>query len=199
MPTLFITGANRGIGFEFVKQYAHMSWNIIACFRNHKSAKELVKLSEHYPNITLHQLDVSDEKQIHSLTSKFSGKPIDVLIHNAGVDGATCEELGSLTQKNLQDVFMVNTVSPVLITQALLSNLLIGTYKTIAGLTSILSSIDDNHSGGRLGYRTSKAALNQTIKTLASDLSELKIKALAIHPGWVKTSMGGMMPKSHLK
>lgn len=192
MATVFITGANRGLGLEFVKQYAQQGHNVIACARNLSQATELSQLATLHTNIQLHELNVMDEDQITELTTVFKDRPIDVLIHNAGVGGFQCESLGAMDQKGWLDVLTVNTVSPMLITQALLTNILAGKAKTIIGLTSILASIDDNRSGGRYSYRASKAALNQVIKSLACELSKDGVKAAVIHPGWVKTEMGGV-------
>jgi len=191
MATVFITGANRGLGLEFVKQYAQQGHNVIACSRNFSQATELSQLATLHTNIQLHELNVMDENQITELTTVFKNQPIDVLIHNAGVGGFQCEKLGGMDQKGWIEVLTVNTVSPMLITQALLANILASKAKTIIGLTSILASIDDNSSGGRYSYRASKAALNQIIKSLACELSDDGVKAAVIHPGWVKTEMGG--------
>ena len=191
MTTVFITGANRGLGLEFVKQYAQQGHNVIACSRHFSQATELSQLAALHTNIQLHELNVTDEDQISELTTVFKNQPIDVLIHNAGVGGFQCEALGDMDQKGWLEVLTVNTVSPMLITQALLANILASKAKTIIGLTSILASIDDNNSGGRYSYRASKAALNQIIKSLACELSDDGVKAAVIHPGWVKTEMGG--------
>lgn len=191
MATIFITGANRGLGLEFVKQYAQQGDHVIACARHLSQAIALSELAQQYSKIQLHELNVMDESQITQLSAVFKNQPIDVLIHNAGVGGFQCENLGSMDQKGWLEVLTVNTISPMLITQALLANILAGKGKTIIGLTSILASIDDNHSGGRYSYRASKAALNQVIKSLACELYDDGVKAAVIHPGWVKTEMGG--------
>ncbi|EHU4841197.1 SDR family oxidoreductase [Vibrio parahaemolyticus] len=191
MKTVFITGANRGLGLELVKQYAQRGWRVIACCRDINTAQALSLLAQTYPTIDIHTLDVSNESHILALTEKFAGIAIDVLIHNAGVSGDECESLGNMGQKEWINVLNVNTIAPMLITQAFLNNILAGEYKTIIGMTSILASIDDNRSGGRYSYRASKAALNQIIKSLACELSEVGVKTMAIHPGWVQTDMGG--------
>ncbi|MGR2948258.1 SDR family oxidoreductase [Vibrio vulnificus] len=191
MKTVFITGANRGLGLELVKQYAQLGWNVIACCRDIDAAKELVLLAQSHSTIYIHTLDVSNDRHILALTDTFKDKAIDVLIHNAGVSGDICENLGGMDQQGWIDVLKVNTIAPMLITQALLNNILAGEDKTIIGMTSILASIDDNRSGGRYSYRASKAALNQIIKSLACELSEVGVKTMAIHPGWVQTDMGG--------
>ncbi|EGR1585343.1 SDR family oxidoreductase [Vibrio parahaemolyticus] len=191
MKTVFITGANRGLGLELVKQYAQRGWHVIACCRDINSAVELSLLSLAYPTIRIHTLDVSNEFHILALTEKFADTAIDVLIHNAGVSGDECESLGNMGQNEWINVLKVNTIAPMLITQALLNSILASEDKTIIGMTSILASIDDNRSGGRYSYRASKAALNQIIKSLACELSEVGVKTMAIHPGWVQTDMGG--------
>lgn len=192
MKTVFITGANRGLGLELVKQYAQRGWNVIACCRNLHSAQELSLMAQRYSTIRTHALDVSNESDILTLSETFKGIAIDILIHNAGVSGDQCESLGNMAQQGWIEVLKVNTIAPMLITQALLNNILASKDKTIIGMTSILASIDDNHSGGRYSYRASKAALNQIIKSLACELSESGVKTMAIHPGWVQTDMGGI-------
>ncbi|WP_413114067.1 SDR family oxidoreductase [Thaumasiovibrio sp. DFM-14] len=191
MKTVFITGANRGLGLELTKQYAERHYNVIACCRDIDSAHELTLLAQSYSTIRPYILDVSHETDILALTEEFKDQPIDLLIHNAGVSGEGCDNLGNMDQQGWGDVLKVNTIAPMLITQALLNNILAGQDKTIIGMTSILASIDDNRSGGRYSYRASKAALNQIIKSLACELSGSGVKTMAIHPGWVQTDMGG--------
>lgn len=191
MKTIFISGANRGLGLQFAKQYAQQGDHVIACARDLSQAIALTQLAKRHNNIHLHQLDVMNETQIINLTAHFKNEPIDILIHNAGVGGEQCETLTAMNQKSWLDVFAVNTVAPMLITQALLKNIMAGKEKKIVGLTSILASISDNRSGGRYSYRASKAALNQSIRSLACELLDDGVTATVIHPGWVKTDMGG--------
>ncbi|MCL1093698.1 SDR family oxidoreductase [Shewanella kaireitica] len=191
MKTVFITGANRGLGLELAKQYAQRNYKVIACCRDIDSAHELTLLEQQYSTIRPYALDVSNETDILALTEVFKAQPIDVLIHNAGVSGEGCDNLSNMDQQGWLDVLKVNTIAPMLITQALLNSILVGQDKTIIGMTSILASIDDNRSGGRYSYRASKAALNQIIKSLACELSDSGVKTMAIHPGWVQTDMGG--------
>ncbi len=195
MPTVFITGANRGLGLEFSKQYSTLGWKVIACYRNQENSTDLIRISEETNNLTPYKLDITNEKEINKLSDYFFEEKFDVLIHNAGIDGNKCEDFGTMDMSDWVDVMVTNTISPLLVTQALIDNLKIGKHKTIVGMTSIMASIDDNQSGGRYSYRASKAALNQVIRTLSVDLSEEKIKALAIHPGWVQTDMGGINAK----
>ncbi len=199
MKTVFVTGANRGLGLELVKQYAQRGWHVIACCRDISTTQALTLLVQTYPTICIHTLDVSNESHILALTKKLAGIAIDVLIHKAGVSGDEGESLGNMGQKEWIIVLKVNTIAPMLITQALLNNILAGEDKTNIGMTSILASIDDNRSGGRYSYRASKAALNQIIKSLACELSEAGVKTMAVHPGRVKTDMGGMEGKEQYK
>ena len=195
MKTIFITGANRGLGLQFAKQYAQQGELVIACARDLSQATALTELAKLHNNIQLHQLDVMNEAQITNLTAHFNNQPIDILIHNAGVGGEQCETLTGMSQKSWLDVLAVNTVAPMLITQALLNNIMASKEKKIIGLTSILASIGDNRSGGRYSYRASKAALNQSFKSLACELLDDGATAAVIHPGWVKTDMGGKAGK----
>lgn len=101
MKTVFITGANRGLGLELVKQYAQRGWRVIACCRDINTAQALCLLVQTYPTICIHPLDVSNESHILALTEKFAGIAIDVLIHNAGVSGDECESLGNMGAKGV--------------------------------------------------------------------------------------------------
>jgi NAD(P)-dependent dehydrogenase (short-subunit alcohol dehydrogenase family) len=184
MPTVLVTGANRGIGLEFVRQYAEEGWRVHACARDPKVAKELAALKG---DITIHRLDVSDEKQIAHLVKELKGDAIDVLVNNAGVGGAD----ESTEPEEWLKVFHINSIAPVRVAEALLPNLEMGGGRLVLSLTSRMGSIADNGSGGSYAYRSSKAALNAAMKSLAIDWKRRGIIVVVAHPGWVKTDMGG--------
>ena len=189
--SILITGTNRGIGLEFVKHYIKNNEKVIATCRNRNSAKDLLELENTTNNLSLVELDVSNPNSINNFTSKIAGLPIDTFISNAGVSGPKNIEFGNFDAKEWLDVFNINTIAPLLITQKILKNLRLGKDKKLAFISSKVGSIEDNTSGGMYIYRTSKTALNQVIKSLSIDFKEDNFIVVALHPGWVQTDMGG--------
>ncbi|SDW83130.1 SDR family oxidoreductase [Nitrosomonas oligotropha] len=193
MRTMLITGANRGIGLEFVRQYAADGWRVVACCRKPAAAEALNRLAAQYPDqITVHALDVIDHAQIDQLAQTLSEQPIDLLINNAGVyPPARGDALGETDYAAWQQAFAVNTMAPLKITEAFIQRIARSELKTIATITSKMGSIADNRGGGSYIYRSSKAGVNIVMKSLSIDLNPKKIIAVVLHPGWVKTDMGG--------
>ena len=189
--SILITGTNRGIGLEFVKHYIKNNEKVIATCRNRNSAKDLLELENTTNNLSLVELDVSNPNSINNFTSKIAGLPIDTFISNAGVSGPKNIEFGNFDAKEWLDVFNINTIAPLIITQKILKNLRLGKDKKLAFISSKVGSIEDNTSGGMYIYRTSKTALNQVIKSLSIDLKGENFIVVALHPGWVQTDMGG--------
>lgn len=193
--TVLITGASRGLGLELVRQYSAAGWQVIACCRHPERATVLCQLAAQASGaVHVMPLDVSNVESIHRLAQSLSGLAIDVLINNAGIYGSEDQsDMTSLATHAAQwhEVFAVNTMAPVFLSSALLSNLRLGHKKTIALMSSKMGSMADNHSGGDYIYRSSKAALNAVGKSLALDLAEQHIKLVLLHPGWVQTDMGG--------
>lgn len=184
-PTVLITGANRGLGLEFARQYAADGWNVIGTARSPGQADELNALS-----VEVAQLDVTNPASVDALAESFAGRPIDLLINNAGI----FPRVSKIEKINLDDysqTIAVNALGPVRVTSALLANLRLGEKKSIVNITSRLGSIALNDFGSFYGYRESKAALNMFTKTLAIELAPEGFTCLTIHPGWVKTDMGG--------
>ncbi|WP_261817743.1 SDR family oxidoreductase [Vibrio gallicus] len=190
MSVALITGANRGLGLEFVQQYLSKGWRVLAACRDPENATSLNKLAQN-GNVEILQLDVTDETSINQLGAVLTGQAIDHLVLNAGVLGTECSTLGNMTQVNWLEVLNINTVAPALLIQMLYNNVASSEHKTIVGISSRVASIGDNGSGNMYSYRTSKAALNQILVSAARNLSQYGIKTLAVHPGWVKTDMGG--------
>jgi NAD(P)-dependent dehydrogenase (short-subunit alcohol dehydrogenase family) len=187
MPTVMITGAGRGLGLEFAREYAAEGWIVIATCREPTGATELKKLGG---KVEIVSIDVTDFTAIRSLNKTLHERPIDVLINNAGVIGKD-RNLGELDGDRWLETLRVNTVAPILIAQALLPNLRAGKDKKAIFLTSLMGSIADNSSGRYYDYRSSKAGLNAAVKSFAIDTKDDGITAIVIHPGWVKTDMGG--------
>lgn len=185
--TYLITGANRGIGLEFARQLSQRGKDaiIIATAREPANAQDLARL--------VHEvvaLDVADESSIAAFAEKLSGRPIDVLINNAGV-GSDQNTLAKVTLAELQRVFGVNTFAPLLVAKALMPNLRAGQRKTIFNITSQLGSITNNKGGSSYPYRASKSGLNQLTVSLSHELKGEGFCCVMAHPGWVKTDMGG--------
>jgi len=192
MSTVLITGANRGLGLEFCKQYAQEGWQVIACSRSTAQADQLQKLSAQYGNIQLEDLDVTQFGQIDRLAQKLQGQAIDVLINNAGVYGDDKDHgFGQLDYDIWSKTLLINTLAPVKMAEAFLANLKSGQKKLLVSVSSLMGSVTDNTSGGSILYRSSKAGLNAAMKSLAIQLEAQGIGVLIFHPGWVRTDMGG--------
>lgn len=186
---VFITGANRGIGLEFVRQYAEAGWKVIACCRDIKQATSLQTLVNQYPDVRPYNLDVADFNAIEVLASELKDVKIDVLINNAGVYPHS--DLDHADPEQWLHAFKVNSMAPFKMASAFKPNLAASRLKKLVTLSSKMGSLDDNTSGGSYIYRTSKVAANMVMKSLAIDLKPYGIAVAALHPGWVQTEMGG--------
>ena len=192
MPSVLITGANRGLGLEFCRQYADNGWNVIACCRCPEEAKDLKELARQDAKIQIEALDVVDLGQIDGLANNLSGLSLDVLINNAGVyDDQSGHGFGQLDYDKWRHSFAINTLAPMKMAEAFLPQLKNGQKKLIANISSLMGSMTDNGSGGSILYRSSKAALNASMLSLSLDLRNQGIGVLTLHPGWVLTDMGG--------
>jgi NAD(P)-dependent dehydrogenase (short-subunit alcohol dehydrogenase family) len=192
MATVLITGASRGLGLEFCRQYAADGWRVLACCRTPQAAAGLAALAEQNPNIQVHALDVTDFGQIDRLAERLQDTAIDVLINNAGVYGdSPSRGFGQLDYAAWTQTLAVNTQAPLKMAEAFLAHLTRGEHKLLVEISSQMGSISDNSSGGSIIYRSSKAALNAAMKSVAIDLQSQGIGVLIFHPGWVKTDMGG--------
>ncbi len=187
MHTVLITGANRGLGLEMVKQYSADGWQVIACCRDPAQADALHKLKD---NIKILQLDVSDAHSIKDLSRHIGDQPIDILLNNAGVLPED-QVFGTIEAELLIETFKVNTVAPFILAEVLFKNIAASRLKIIANMSSVMGSIAQNTSGGNYAYRSTKAALNAITKSMAIDLKAQGIKVVVLHPGWVQTDMGG--------
>ena len=188
MPSVMITGCSRGIGVEFVRQYAADGWTVYATVRDAERAEALLSLRG---EVVVLELDVADPASVAILAERMRGTPIDLLINNAGVYGPRNLMVGNVPYPVWQDVFAVNVLGPMRVIEAFIDHLRLGTQKKIVALSSKMGSIADNTSGGTYIYRSSKAALNATIKSVALDLKPEGFCVAVLHPGWVRTEMGG--------
>ena len=191
MPTILITGANRGIGLELVEQFAVDGWQVLACCRNPGEAAELRALADRIHGIEIHALDVIDYAQMKSLSAQLAERPIDILLSNAGIFGPRGIGFGDVDPAAWREVLEVNTIAPMMLAQAFVEQVAASERKLIAVLSSKVGSIADNGSGGGYLYRSSKTAVNQVVKSLSIDLAGRGISAISLHPGWVRTDMGG--------
>ncbi len=189
MHQVLITGANRGLGLEFSKQYAADGWNVLACCRHPQSALDLQSLAAAHSNVKIHTLDVADFAQIDALALQLKDESIDVLINNAGVYPHS--SFGDTNYDDWANGFKVNSMAPLKMAEAFVQHLTRGQLKKIATLTSKMGSIEDNTSGESYSYRASKTAVNMVMKSLSIDLKPYGISVITLHPGWVQTDMGG--------
>jgi len=196
--TVLITGANRGIGFEFVKQYAAKNWYVIAGARNPGAAADLKALTEEYPKVTIEQLDVSDLDSIDALAAKLSGQPIDLLINNAGYFGEFADQTFGAINHELFDLCMrTNARGPLKMSEAFIPHLKAGQYKKIVAITSQAGSfgLDSGGLPGMYFYKSSKVALNMIMRNIAKDVSEHGIVVAALSPGMVNTAGDDLPPE----
>ncbi|GHB63844.1 short-chain dehydrogenase [Psychrosphaera saromensis] len=179
MKTAVITGANRGIGLSLSQQLAAKGWDIIAICRSESEEIEAVA------GMVISGIDVTNPDDIEQIKKIIGDQQVDLLVNNAGL--LRNEELGNIDYDSLREQFEVNALSPLRVTEALIPNMVEGSK--IANITSRMGSMTDNDSGGRYGYRASKAALNAIGKSLAEDLKGKGIAVAQLHPGWVQTRM----------
>jgi NAD(P)-dependent dehydrogenase (short-subunit alcohol dehydrogenase family) len=186
MPTLFISGANRGIGLEFARQYAADGWRVLATARDPQGATELNEIAG---DVTIRPLDLDGDFFEIDWAGVLGTEPIDLFISNAGVMGP--QQIDTIDDAaEWINMLAVNSVAPVVLAKAALPLVAAAGGKLIA-ITSKMGSIADNNSGGYIAYRSSKAALNAAWRSLAIDVRPQGVTAAVLHPGWVQTRMGG--------
>lgn len=184
MPTLFVTGANRGLGLEFARQYRAAGWTVIATCRNPANATALTATGAR-----IDALDVTDLAGIEAVATRLRGMAIDLVVANAGVFDEHAQ-FGRIDYDEWQHALLVNALAPAKLAEALRPNLIAGQQKRFVAITSQMASIAQS-GGGNYAYRSSKAALNMVCRCLASDLRRDHIAVLALSPGWARTDMGG--------
>ena len=190
MKNILITGANRGIGLKFAEILSANN-NIYATARDITNADDLKK----FDNTELLELDLLNKDSIKSFCSELKDIPLDMIINNAGIFQDEQMEETILDPELWLDEIMINAVGPVVLSQKLKENIMSGNDKKIIFISSQMGSIDDNYSGGYYFYRTSKSALNSAAKSLSIDWKADGIAVLMLHPGWVRTDMGGSNAK----
>lgn len=188
---VLITGANRGIGLALVRCFVDEGWQVEACCRHPAAAKELQTLARTRPGIRLHRLDLVEAVHIRDLAKTLAGTPLDILLNNAGVFGPRQQGFGQTDQQQWLETLHVDVVAQQKLTEALVENLAKGTHRLIANMGSQMGSLADNQSGNFYLYRTAKAAVSMLTRCQAVDLKERGIVSVVLHPGWVRTRMGG--------
>lgn len=187
MPTVLITGANRGIGLGFAKHYAREGWQVLGCCRAPIEAAALKKL----PGTRVLPLDVADERSIDKLGNEISGAPIDLLVNNAGIGGPIGVDFGATRQADWLPTLLTNSVGPYMLIERLAENVLASQQKKFVSITSGLGSIGRATSDYAPIYSISKAALNMGAKKIAQILGPRGAIVIVMSPGWVRTAMGG--------
>ena len=192
MPTTLVTGANRGLGLEFVRQYAADGWQVYAGCRQPDAAGELQRVAaENSGRVRVIPMEVTDTASVRAAAAGLKGDHVDLLLNNAGVGGPPGQKLGGLDYAAWAKVLDANSLGPMRVAEAFLDNVAKSRLKRIVTITSGMGSIEDNTSGGRYAYRSSKAAVNMVMKSLAVDLAPRGITCVVMNPGWVRTDMGG--------
>jgi NAD(P)-dependent dehydrogenase (short-subunit alcohol dehydrogenase family) len=190
-PTVLITGANRGLGLEFSRQYAALGWNVIATCRRPSSAGELAQLANQYTSVRIEKLDVTRDSQVNALVKKYQGQPIDVLLNNAGIYGTLEKQtLGNLDFEELKLVFDVNTIGSLRVSQAFLDNVLASDQKKIISLGGGMGTQSIGRLfGGHYFMKMSKSAHLMAMGVMQTDLKDTGIQIVMISPGRVDTQL----------
>ncbi len=192
MPIALITGANRGLGLEFARQYFADGWQVYAACRDPNSASELRRLTDASGHkVRILALDVTDLASVKAAAAELDGQAIDLLLNNAGVMGARGQTIGTIDYEAWAKVLDVNTMGPMRVSEAFVDNMARSERKLIVTLTSGMGSLADNTSGGSIAYRSSKSGVNMVMRSLAIDLAPRGITCVVVNPGWVQTDMGG--------
>lgn len=188
MPVALVTGTSRGLGLEFVRQYAADGWRVHATCRDPDSAPGLAEIPG---EVTIHRLDVDDADEVTALADSLAGEALDLLLNNAGVYGPKSLAFGGIDYDIWLDVLRTNTLAPLRMAECFVEHVARGERRRIVSVSSKVGSIAENTSGAGYIYRSSKAALNMAMASLAIDLAPRGIACCVLHPGWVRTDMGG--------
>lgn len=195
MSRVLITGANRGLGLEFARQYAADGWDVLATSRNPDNSRELQQLEGKNSKVSLHALDVTSDKSVETLLHSLRGQAIDLLVLNSAIYTRTGNKTGEIDFAGWREAIETNLFGAIRVAQALLENVAASKRKQIAAISTGMGSIEALPStfgfGAAYQYRTSKAALNMAMSILAKELEARGISVVIFDPGWVKTDMGG--------
>jgi NAD(P)-dependent dehydrogenase (short-subunit alcohol dehydrogenase family) len=183
---VIVTGSNRGIGLELVRQLLARGDSVFAACRRPDEAREL-----RATGAQLHAVDVADSESVSTFARALAGRPIDLVINNAGVYGDPRQRLQDFDFEAAVRTFEINALGALRVSQAFLPHLRLGSGKKLAHISSVLGSLGNTTAPDNLAYRMSKAALNMVSRSIAFELHDDRILSLVVHPGWVRTSMGG--------
>ena len=187
MPSILITGAGRGLGLEFSRQYAAEGWRVHAPCRDPEKAAALDNLKG---KVVVHRLDLRSAPQIAALKSALGGEPLEILVNNAGIYGPRGGPIAQIDDEVWLDVLHTNAVAPLRIADALADNVAKSEKKLMIFITSTMGSLARSAAGAH-PYRMSKAALNAGVRCLSLELEPRGVICVLLHPGWVRTDMGG--------
>ena len=197
-PTVFITGSNRNIGLEFVKQFSENNWNVIATARNPEEAKELQTIAAEQDNVVIEQLDVTDHEQIESLAEKYTDQPIDILLSNAALTPrykSAFKKIKGVDFDIARSSFEINVLGPLKLIQSFMPNVEKSQGKKIIALSSKVGSFSERPKIPFMySYSISKAALNSLLYSLSFESKRKNIVVVAISPGMVNTTPGMKLP-----
>ena len=188
MPTTLITGAGRGLGLEFARQYAEDGWTVLAGVRDADAMGRLMAFDGDISPVTI---DIADPASVTIMAERLRGIPIDLLISNAGIFGPRGMPIGDWDFAAWREVLEVNLIGTLRTAEAFLDHVMDGEGKKMAFVSSLMGSMTDNTSGGAYAYRSSKAALNAAVRSLSIDLASDDMILAILNPGWVRTDMGG--------
>jgi NAD(P)-dependent dehydrogenase (short-subunit alcohol dehydrogenase family) len=191
MKTVLITGANRGIGLEHARRYAERGARVFATARTPDEADDLAALAKRHSQIEVLPYDATDAAAPAALKDRIGAEPLDLMFANAGAMGTRRQSFGDVDAEAVLNLIHVNALAPLKLAEALADNVAKSDRKVMAFQTSLMGSIADNGSGGAYAYRLSKTALNMVGKGVANDLRGRGVIAVLLHPGWVRTRMGG--------
>ncbi len=193
MKTVLITGANRGIGLEHARCFAARGTHVYATARSPADAKELRALvADQEGRIEVLAYEAGDPEAPARLRAALGDTPLDLLFANAGAGGGKSQSFGSVDVDDVLQLIRINALAPLKLVEALADNVARSQRKLIAFQSSLMGSVGDNSSGGHYAYRLSKTALNMIAKGVANELRPRGVIAVALHPGWVRTRMGGI-------
>ncbi len=200
-PVVLVTGANRGIGLEFTRQYAARGWRVIATARKPADATELNALAaQSGGRVVVEPLDVLDHAAVDALAAKYADQPIDILINNAGISGSAINQMFTKFDYAVFDrVLETNTIGPMKVTEAFYRNVERSDQKKIVTVSSSEGSITETNSARLYFYRASKAAVNMAMKNLALQVKRRGVSVCLVNPGPTDTDLMAGLPKSMLR
>lgn len=200
VPTVLVTGANKGLGLEFARQYAARGARVIATARDPAAASDLAALAASNPRVTIEKLDVTDHAGIDALAAKYAGTPVDLLINNAGISGGADRQMpGKFDYAAYAEVLQVNTIAPLKMAEAFLPNVVASRDKRIVSVSSSEGSIGMVNAPRLYFYRSSKAALNMEMRNLALQLKGKGVAVGLVNPGMTDTDLMKGLPKKLLR